>query len=306
MLLLEFSDRRREMVRALDRISELPDTIRLQILSLLPRKFAIRTGVLSWRWRDLWRHRWPCATALIFGEEFSRGLTAEEFVSSVDEILKLRGNKKVEIFHLFFNQGNLCQSNIVSWIEYAISNGVEELYLDFCQGFKMPNCLLHGDSLTVLSLKYCEFKQPLDFTRLKYLETVSLKHVNVNDKMVADVIADCPFLERLDLRHCPELRSIKVSGRDLRLKSLIVVNCWKASEIEIFAPNLRSFHFNGEFLKKYVFRDISMLSDAIMSSLGLEPAMCWANWVKIIGDLANVRVLTLCSRAVQVINLVLF
>jgi len=166
--------------------------------------------------------------------------------------------------------------------------------------------LLHGDSLTVLSLKYCEFKQPLDFTRLKYLETVSLKHVNVNDKMVADVIADCPFLERLDLRHCPELRSIKVSGRDLRLKSLIVVNCWKASEIEIFAPNLRSFHFNGEFLKKYVFRDISMLSDAIMSSLGLEPAMCWANWVKIIGDLANVRVLTLCSRAVQVINLVLF
>ena len=75
----------------------------------------------------------------------------------------------------------------------------------------MPNCLLHGDSLTVLSLNYCEFKLSLDFRRHRYLETVSLKYVNVRDKMVVNVIASCPFLERLDLRQCPELRSIKVS-----------------------------------------------------------------------------------------------
>lgn len=91
-----------------------------RILPLLPRKSAIRTGVLSWRWRDLWSYRWPRMATLIFGEELGRGLSAEEFVSSVEENLKLRGNKKVEIFRLFFYPGNLYQSNTANWIEYAI------------------------------------------------------------------------------------------------------------------------------------------------------------------------------------------
>ncbi|XP_020272834.1 putative F-box/LRR-repeat protein At3g18150 [Asparagus officinalis] len=295
------------MARNIDRISDLPDIIRLQILCLLPRKFAARTSALSWRWRDLWRYRRPYETSLIFDEEFRGELTPEEFSRTVDQVLKQRGKKKVEIFHIFFYPGTRYQSNTVSWIEYAISNEVEELYLDFCQGFKqegtfqIPNGLLQGDSLTVLNLKYCKFDQPVGFRRLKFLETVSLKYVDATDDMVLDVISNCPFLERLDLRQCFELRSIKVSGSNLRLKSLVVVNCWKLDEIEIFAPNLRSFHFNGVFLKSYVFGEISLLSDAMMSSLGREPESFQANWVRIIEDLAHVKVLTLCSRALEVI-----
>lgn len=36
-----------------DRISELPDTLWLQILILLRLKWAIHTGKLSWRWLNL-------------------------------------------------------------------------------------------------------------------------------------------------------------------------------------------------------------------------------------------------------------
>lgn len=287
------------MVRATDRISELPDTLRQQILCLLPRKSAIRTSALSSRWKGFWRYRWPYATVLIFGEEFRQGVSAGEFASSIDKFLKLRGNKKVEIFRLCFHPGTLYRSNIVSWIEYAVGNGVEELYLDFCQEFKLLNYLLHGESLTVLDLKHCQFLLPLDFTRLRYLEKVSLKHVNVTDDVVVDVVASCPFLEKLDLRQCPELRSIRISGSDLRLRSLIVVDCFRANEIEIFAPNLQSFRFYGVFLNEYAFEEISSLSDVVMSSLGRDPRICQANWINIIADLAHVKVLTLCSRAVQ-------
>jgi len=37
-----------------DRISALPEDLRLRILALLPLKSAIRTGALSTRWRALW------------------------------------------------------------------------------------------------------------------------------------------------------------------------------------------------------------------------------------------------------------
>ena len=48
----------------MDCISELPDALRLQILSLLPLKSAIRTGALSSRWQGLWEQRWPEPSSL--------------------------------------------------------------------------------------------------------------------------------------------------------------------------------------------------------------------------------------------------
>lgn len=47
-----------------DRISALPDELRLRILTHLALKEAIRTGALTHGWHDLWRSRWPhCGSA---------------------------------------------------------------------------------------------------------------------------------------------------------------------------------------------------------------------------------------------------
>lgn len=168
--------------------------------------------------------------------------------------------------------------------------------------FLLPDCLLNAESLTLLSLKYCDFEIPSDFKNLRFLETLSLKCVNITDDMIVDVIDSCPFLEKLEMRQCLELRSIKISREDLRLKSLIVVDCCEAYEIDIFAPNLLSFYFNGGFLRTYLFRNVSSLSDATVSSAGRDVGLCHTNWAKIIPNLAHVKILTLCSRAVQQIS----
>ena len=49
-----------------DRISALPEALRLHVLCLLPLKSAIRTGALSTQWRELWTRRWPAPSSLDF------------------------------------------------------------------------------------------------------------------------------------------------------------------------------------------------------------------------------------------------
>lgn len=46
----------------LDRISELPDSVLTYILSLLPTRDAVKTSVLSQRWR----HMWALISSLIY------------------------------------------------------------------------------------------------------------------------------------------------------------------------------------------------------------------------------------------------
>jgi len=45
-------------------ISALPDELRQRVLTLLPLKDAIRTGVLARGWRGLWRTRWAHRSAV--------------------------------------------------------------------------------------------------------------------------------------------------------------------------------------------------------------------------------------------------
>ena len=44
---------------SLDFISSLPNDMMLVIIGRLPSKFAVRTALLSWWWRPLWRHVQP-------------------------------------------------------------------------------------------------------------------------------------------------------------------------------------------------------------------------------------------------------
>ncbi|KAL5727358.1 hypothetical protein ACHQM5_000566 [Ranunculus cassubicifolius] len=80
---------RKSMKKSRDRISELPDDVVASILCLLPKKYAMRTSILSKRWTNLWKSTCLHATNFNFGKEFAQAQTQEQFAASVNKCLHL-------------------------------------------------------------------------------------------------------------------------------------------------------------------------------------------------------------------------
>ena len=301
------------MCRSLDRISNLPDPILEFILSLVPLKSAIRTSILSKRWRNLWKHRLSSTDALDFGEEFASSQSPIEFVTVVGRYLELYSNQRLGSLRILFCPFDMFLPNIEKWITLAAMKGVQQLDLDLSQGyrdprdgeftdgrkpFKLPSSLFHCDSLTHLNLSRCEFCTSLDFKRFGSLRMLYLSHVNINDYMLQSILIDCPILESLSMRNCRQLHSVDISGEDLRLEKFTMVDCQGVFFLHISAPKLQSLHLFGALNFQFRFIDISSLVDAFVSSVG---RMACGNYTGLLSALTHAKILTLCSSTLSVL-----
>ncbi|XP_043700618.1 F-box/FBD/LRR-repeat protein At1g13570-like [Telopea speciosissima] len=291
-----------------DRIGDLPDGILHYILSLLPIRSAVRTGVLSRRWRNLWKHTWINATKLNFDEEFTNAPTPIQFVDTVNHFIHLHNGKKIESFRISFHLHDQHQASVEKWIEFTTLKGMKELDLDFSQGtiqrsfIQLPDFLFNCNSLTHLNLSLCEFNPPLNFFGFSSLETLQLKQVAITDEKLESVISSCPNLKILTLIECFKLHSIRVVGTDLQLKSLKVLHCWNTYELEILAPILQSFHFYGDLLYTYLFENISALVDAFLSSDGFEQTEPKHDYINILSGLSHLKIRTICTGPLEYIS----
>ena len=114
-----------------DRISALPEDLRLRILALLPLKTAIRTGALSSPWRALWARRWPAPPSLDL-------LLPLDDPDQLLESLERRGRRRLDRFaltvHWFpYPHRFLGDKDVHRCLDYAAACGVEDLCLmRFC------------------------------------------------------------------------------------------------------------------------------------------------------------------------------
>ncbi|XP_077242104.1 F-box/FBD/LRR-repeat protein At1g13570-like [Tasmannia lanceolata] len=249
------------------------------------------------------------SNTLDFDEQFATGKTPEEFVRTVYRYLQLYNGNYVERFRLFFYPGHQYPTHVEKWIRFTTEKEVKELELDFCKRyysfiqngevefrktFELPHFLFACDSLTLLHLSHCLFNLPSNFAGLTTLQSLCLKEVIITSDMLERVFLNCPLLERLTLNGCDgTLESIKASAPDLRLKSLTVVHCYTTFKLEIFAPNLQSFHFNGEFLE-YSFKNIESLVDVIISPCELYCEFEFHR-TRILSDLSHIKILTISN-----------
>lgn len=207
-----------------DLISDLPQSIIESILIQLPIRDAVRTSILS----SKWRYKWASITQLVFDENcvlscHDRGDAENSIVKFVTRLLFLHQGP----IHKFQITNWYLQScpELDQWILFLSRNDIKELVLELGEGefFRLPSCLYNCKKLTRLELFRCELDPPLTFKGFMCLKSLSLHQVLISPDAIESLISSCPLLETLSLSYFDSL-----------------VLC-------ISAPNLKYLYLEGEF-----------------------------------------------------------
>ncbi|ONI19074.1 hypothetical protein PRUPE_3G257200 [Prunus persica] len=218
-----------------DRISELPDEILIAIVSLLDTWEGGRTCVISKRWRFLW----ASVTCLNFDRkewEFTEPLR-KPCICGLFKILQSHQGSTLERLRIGYCDldSECCRSDVDNSIESAIlQKRVQRLEIDDVRFSNDPYIFPERP-----------FKTPFGVSCIKSLTHLSFNNTNIHSRIVCHFLSHCPLLEHLCIRRSSEIYVLKVVGPSLRLKFLQISDCPSVVKIEIFAPNLLSFIYDG-------------------------------------------------------------
>ncbi|GMY26731.1 F-box/FBD/LRR-repeat protein At1g13570 [Fagus crenata] len=208
----------------LDFISDLPQSIIESILTQLPIREAVRTSVLS----SKWRYRWATITHLVFDEKCvtlsnDRDLVENKIVNFITRALFLHQGP-IHKFQLSTSYLQSCPE-IDQWILFLSRKDIKELVLelDETEWIRVPSCLFNCKKLTRLELFRCELDPPLTFKGFVCLKSLKLYQVFVASDAIESLISSCPLLESLTLSYIDSLT------------------------LNIRAPNLKYLCLEGEF-----------------------------------------------------------
>ncbi|XP_066383358.1 F-box protein At2g39490-like [Miscanthus floridulus] len=256
-----------DAIRA-DRISVLPDELRLHILTHLPLKDAIHTGALARGWRDLWKRRWA-HRASVEVHLRSRDDLRRELEALAREP---RPRRRLERFSLIVDIWNLKSSELRRFLDYAAECGVEDLDVETRKitaadklNFHLP--AVSSPSLACLSLRRISVSSMYykGARAFQALEVIRLVSVSFRWKAFIKMMALCPSLLILDLRSCRCYGDRWVFYElPPKLRNLTVADCSKITSPDfVRVPSLRSFCYSGHFSNL----PLSIVRHAVLSDL---------------------------------------
>ncbi|KAJ0786508.1 putative leucine-rich repeat domain superfamily, F-box-like domain superfamily [Helianthus annuus] len=202
-----------ETKRMVDRLSCMPESLQLHILSSLDARHAIGTSVLS----KSWVSSWTCIPILNFSScSFKRLDVFDNFIANA-----LSRRQPVKLDRLTFNRNGTCCAKILVF-DYAFSHHVEELEAKVVptmgdhERWNWP--IWSSDSLTSLKLqsKYSvswSILEPRSVAAFKNLTNLHLENVRITD---LDPFSGFPALDKLRLLRC----IYRTDGKILNVRAL--------------------------------------------------------------------------------------
>lgn len=248
---------------AVDRLSKLPDTILIHILSLLPTTDAVKTILVP-----RFRHLWTSVHSLSFNEclyhdccnlvNAARVQSYDErFINFVRHVLILHESLIIDKFHLRLrlsfpeSKEKRMGNEIDTWVRFAMRKKVKVLDMDLsgcgCSytsaRYKLPYIVFTGDNLIELKLTGCDIK-PRGKIQLRSLKKLSLKEIWLGDKILDAILFGCPLLESLFLIKCFHLHELNFDYPNIK-NLLIILSTRECSYPKISCPNLMSLEIVG-------------------------------------------------------------
>ncbi|CDP07580.1 unnamed protein product [Coffea canephora] len=256
-----------------DKISNLPGHIIDKILSHMSLRDAVRTSVLS----SKWRYKWDTLPHLIFDNQSvlvssqDQTLIKNKLVNIVDHVLLLHSGpiQKFKLSHRDL-QG---VSDIDRWILFLSRGALKEFVLEIWKGhrYKLPSSTYFCQDLIHLELFNCLLRPPATFDGFKNLKSIDLQHITMDQDAFEHLISSCPLLERLTL-----------------------MNFDGFTNLNIHAPNLLFFDIGGVF-ENVSFQDtfqLAVVSIGLYTNTGFDRNLTFGsagNLIKFFAHLPRIQ-----------------
>ncbi|KAJ4818930.1 F-box/RNI-like/FBD-like domains-containing protein [Rhynchospora pubera] len=233
-----------------DLISHLPDCVLSTIISLLPIRDSIRTGILSSRFRHLWKQN----PLHLDDSTIPRSLryTTSQVVTCIATVHPGPiHSARISQFDLDF------RPKLDDLIETLTRKGTKELSLGFgykgVRRYRLPLSLLQCQTLRKVSLSDCFFPpSPFVDSSFPNLRELTLEFVFLWDDLLHCLLKSCTHLEVLQLMNCAGLQYLHINCAKLQKLTIHEEGYGThAKEVVIEnAPELRSLRL-GEFTVEY-------------------------------------------------------
>ncbi|KAK9285312.1 hypothetical protein L1049_024503 [Liquidambar formosana] len=256
-----------------DRITQLPDSILIHILSFLPTEDAIRTLLIP-GFRNL-----CCFTQSLdldlglycdrsTGRDLNDPAVGARFVNHVRQVQIRHDVPTISKFRLRFpdtvGRDTRCADEIDAWIGFALMKKVNVLVLDFFSTnfpshpkdfYNLPNYVLSSGSLKELKLVLCGMNS------WEEIHLASLKECNGPSELnITAPSIYCPLLENLSLIECHGLYELNICSPSVQI--LVIVQK-PNSRIKITCPCVTSLNISG-WIDGVALKKISSLLDATL------------------------------------------
>ncbi|XP_052209023.1 F-box/FBD/LRR-repeat protein At1g13570-like [Diospyros lotus] len=251
-----------------DMISCLPGNVIEKILTCMPIHDAVRTSILSRKWR----YAWVTLPHLVFDDAFcreSRRTPKDKLMMTIYQVLLLHQGPILK-FKLSLSKLESC-AEIDQLLLSISNNGIQELILNIWRGgpYKLPSSIFSYLQLKHLKLHDCLFNPPPTFKGFSKLLILELEYVSITSEVFSSLISTCPLLEELNL-----------------------VICTSCAYLEIIAPNLKCLYFEGGF-SSICFKNTPNLARVSINLYDLMNGEEISKWVTLFAGLPVIEFLQL-------------